>query len=57
MLLLDRKKVSSSKLAEMFEVSPRTIFRDIETINMAGIPIITYPCVDGGIGIMEEKKH
>ncbi|WP_068497815.1 helix-turn-helix transcriptional regulator [Paenibacillus kribbensis] len=56
MLLLERDRVSSSKLAEMFEVTPRTIFRDIETINKAGIPIITYPGASGGIGIMEKYK-
>ncbi|MCD9024683.1 helix-turn-helix transcriptional regulator [Cohnella silvisoli] len=56
MLLLDREKISASKLAEMFEVTPRTIFRDIETINKAGIPIITYPGAKGGIGIMEKFK-
>ncbi len=56
MILLERKKVSATKLAEMFEVTPRTIYRDIETINAAGIPIITYPGLHGGIGIMEEYK-
>lgn len=56
MVLLQRKKVSATKLAEMFEVTPRTIYRDIETINSAGIPIVTYPGVNGGIGIMEEYK-
>ncbi|WP_370745519.1 helix-turn-helix transcriptional regulator [Lucifera butyrica] len=50
------KKISATKLAEMFEVTPRTIYRDIETINSAGIPIVTYPRVNGGIGIMEEYK-
>lgn len=56
MILLERKKISAAKLAEMFEVSPRTIYRDIEAIDKAGIPIITYPGVNGGIGIMEEYK-
>lgn len=56
MLLLERNKVSTSTLAKMFEVTPRTIFRDIEAINRAGIPIISYPGVHGGIGIMEAYK-
>jgi predicted DNA-binding transcriptional regulator YafY len=56
MILLQRKKISATKLAEMFEVSTRTIYRDIQTINSAGIPIITYPGINGGIGIMEEYK-
>lgn len=56
MLLLERERISATKLAEMFEVTPRTIYRDVETINLAGIPIVTYPGVNGGIGIMEEFK-
>lgn len=56
MILLENKKISATKLAEMLEVTPRTIYRDIETINQSGIPIITYPGVNGGIGIMEEYK-
>lgn len=56
MVLLERKKISAAKLAEMFEVTTRTIYRDIETISLAGIPIIAYPGVNGGIGIMEEYK-
>lgn len=56
MVLLEHKKVSATKLAEMFEVTPRTIYRDIETINLAGIPIISYPGINGGISIMEEYK-
>lgn len=56
MLLLEREKISAPKLAEMFEVTTRTIYRDIETINLAGIPIVTYPGVNGGIAIMEQYK-
>jgi predicted DNA-binding transcriptional regulator YafY len=56
MVLLERKKISAVKLAEMYEVTPRTIYRDLETLNLAGIPIITYPGVNGGVGIMEEFK-
>lgn len=56
MILIENKKISATKLAEMFEVTPRTIYRDIEAINQAGIPIITYPGVNGGIGIVEEYK-
>jgi predicted DNA-binding transcriptional regulator YafY len=56
MILLERKKISATKLAEMFEVTPRTIYRDIETLNQAGVPIITYPGINGGIGIMVEYK-
>lgn len=43
-------------LAEMFELTTRTIFRDTEAINLAGVPIISYPGVNRGIGIMEDGK-
>lgn len=56
MLLLERKQISAARLAEMFEVTPRTIYRDVETISLAGIPIVAYPGVNGGISIMEEYK-
>ena len=43
MMLLDKERVSAQELADRFEVSPRTIYRDIETINMAGIPVRSTP--------------
>ena len=39
MILLEKERIGAQKLAEMFEVSPRTIYRDIDTINMSGIPV------------------
>ena len=56
MLLLEHKTISAAELARRFEVSKRTIYRDMEIINEAGIPIITFPGINGGIGIMEEFK-
>lgn len=45
--------VQAKELAEKFEVSIRTIYRDIDAINAAGIPVVTYQGTNGGIGIME----
>ena len=56
MLLLDKKRVGAQELADMFEVSPRTIYRDIDTINMAGIPVRSTPGVGGGFEIMQKYK-
>lgn len=53
MLLLGRRRLSASELAKHFEVSLRTIYRDLETINTAGIPIVSYPGASGGYEIME----
>lgn len=52
-ILLQKDKVTAAELAEKFEVSRRTIIRDIEDINMAGIPIVTSQGNGGGISIME----
>ncbi|AKL94178.1 transcriptional regulator DeoR family [Clostridium aceticum] len=51
--LLRRERVQAKELAEMFEVSVRTILRDIDALNSAGIPIVTYQGANGGIGIVE----
>ncbi|NFA99798.1 YafY family transcriptional regulator [Clostridium botulinum] len=56
MVLLNNERISAIKLAEMFEVTPRTIYRDIDTISLAGIPIITHTGVNGGVSIMPEYK-
>jgi len=56
MLLLNRKKISATELSKIFDVSVRTIYRDIVTINHAGIPIVTQTGVKGGISILEEFK-
>src|SRR5690554_3441058 len=52
-LLINRRRVQAKELADLFEVSIRTIYRDIETINQSGIPIITYQGANGGIGLTE----
>jgi len=54
--LLRKDRISAADLASMFEVSVRTIYRDIEALESAGIPIVTYPGVNGGIAIIDEYK-
>ena len=56
LMLLDKKRISAQELADMFEVSPRTIYRDIETINTAGIPVNSTSGVGGGFEIMPKYK-
>lgn len=56
MILLDKERISAQKLADMFEVSLRTIYRDIEAINMAGIPVRSISGVGGGFEIMPNYK-
>lgn len=56
MILMDKKRMGARELAEMFEVSLRTIYRDIDSINMAGIPVRSTPGVGGGFEIMEKYR-
>lgn len=51
--LQQKEKVTAPYLAEKFEVSRRTINRDIEDICRAGIPIVTTQGTKGGISLME----
>ena len=55
-ILLQNKKTTAPELAQHFEVSRRTILRDIDTLDMAGIPIVTTRGGDGGIAIMDGYK-
>lgn len=52
-ILLQQEKVTAPQLAREFEVSRRTIQRDIESLCRAGIPISTAQGAGGGISIME----
>jgi predicted DNA-binding transcriptional regulator YafY len=52
-ILQQNKKVTAPYLAKKFEVSRRTINRDIEDICRAGIPIVTTQGKGGGISIMD----
>ncbi|WP_025691834.1 helix-turn-helix transcriptional regulator [Paenibacillus zanthoxyli] len=52
-VLLGRRLVQAKELADMFGVSVRTIYRDIETLSLAGIPVVTYQGGGGGIGLIE----
>lgn len=52
-ILQQKKFVTAPYLAEKFEVSRRTINRDIEDICKAGIPIVTAQGANGGISIMD----
>lgn len=56
MILLQQDKVTAPQLAKRFEVSVRTINRDIESLCQAGIPIVTVQGYGGGIAIAEGYK-
>ena len=52
-ILMKKGTVTAGELAERFEVSVRTIYRDVESLNLAGIPIYARKGKKGGICLME----
>lgn len=56
MILLQKNIVSTTEFSKLFNVSKRTILRDMETLGYANIPIYAINGVHGGYGIMDEYK-
>ncbi|WP_025847542.1 helix-turn-helix transcriptional regulator [Paenibacillus ehimensis] len=56
MILLKKEVVSTREFAQLFNVSKRTILRDMETLSLSNIPIYSVNGINGGYGIMEEYK-
>lgn len=52
-MLLDKKRMTAGELAQHFEVSTRTIYRDIETLSGAGIPVYASKGASGGISLTD----
>jgi len=52
-ILMNRKKMTAKELSDHFEVSQRTIYRDIEILNTAGIPVSANKGKGGGIELLE----
>ncbi len=55
-ILANTDRMTIQELAHRFEVSKRTIFRDLDTLSRAGIPIVSYPGIGGGVAIIEGYK-
>lgn len=53
-ILLEKNMITAKELAEKFEVSQRTIYRDIETLSTAGIPVYMSKGKGGGISILPD---
>lgn len=51
-ILLERKIITAKELARHFEVSPRTIYRDIDVLSSAGIPVYMSKGKGGGISLI-----
>ena len=55
-LLLNRRRLTAKELAARFEVTTRTIYRDIDTLNGAGIPVVSCQGYEGGFEVPENYK-
>jgi len=53
-LLLSKERVTARELSERFGVSTRTIYRDIDIISLAGIPVYTEKGKGGGISLLPD---
>ena len=52
-LLLERGRMTAGELAEHFEVSVRTIYRDVDALSAAGVPVYAAPGRNGGVALLE----
>lgn len=53
-VLMSKERVTARELSERFEVSQRTIYRDIDALSVAGIPVYTEKGKSGGISLLPE---
>ena len=56
MLLQTHGKLPAHQLAKELEVSERTIYRDIEALSMAGIPVYGEPGREGGFALVDHYR-
>lgn len=56
LILILERKVVASELAEKFEVSVRTIYRDMDTLLYAGFPVVALPGKNGGFTMLDSYK-
>ena len=55
-IVLNRRKITAKELADRFEVSLRTVYRDINALNLAGIPVISNQGTGGGYELPDNYK-
>lgn len=52
-LLLEHDRITAPQLAELLQVSVSTVYRDIDALSAAGVPVCTAPGKHGGITLMD----
>jgi predicted DNA-binding transcriptional regulator YafY len=56
LMLINRPLITARELSEKYEVTVRTIYRDIEAISASGIPVVAYQGKKGGFCLMENYR-
>lgn len=56
-ILLEKEKVTAKELADYFEVSVRTIHRDLLDLSSEGFPVISQQGIGGGISLLSNFKY
>src|SRR5687768_5261613 len=56
LLLQSRGRMTAQELADKLEVSERTIYRDVEALSFAGIPVYTQSGTNGGVHLDEHYR-
>lgn len=56
-ILLEREKVTAKELADYFEVSVRTIHRDLLDLSSAGFPVISQQGIGGGVSLLPDFRY
>lgn len=52
-MLMNKKSITAKELANRFEVSTRTIYRDIDVLSLSGVPVYANKGKGGGISLLE----
>ena len=53
-LLMEKQQITAKELAQRFEVTERTIYRDLDKLTLAGIPVYTNQGKNGGISLLPD---
>ncbi len=51
-ILLERQSITAPELARLLEVSVRTVYRDVEALSLAGVPVCALAGKGGGLSLM-----